>query len=285
MQVDRYVAERRRKQKTRRKYVWGSAGFLAIYFLMLGVFYLVVESPAFQVKKIVIVGASTVPTSTVMDLALASVTNRDLELGGAHDGLRALLGFHNMFLWPDALPAGTIAAVPRLAGVTISKDYFLHTITITVTERAPFAVWCAMPAAGAAAGDASSSEQCYWFDSRGVAFARTFDTQGGAILVLHDYANDPVALGKAILPVEFMPNLISIVNVLKESSLDVSELTLRDVSLQQVDATTADGPVIHFSLRFLADPDLAVLQSIMAKPDFKKLEYIDFTVKGRAYYR
>ena len=60
--------------------------------------------------------------------------------------MKAMLGFNNLFIWPDALPSSTVASIPQLASVTIAKNYFLHTITVTVTERQPFAVWCMMPA-------------------------------------------------------------------------------------------------------------------------------------------
>lgn len=280
MQVDRYVAERRRKQKTRRKYFWGVAGFLVLYFVVLGIFFFIVRSPAFQVEKINIEGTSEVSTSTVMSLLQASIINKGFGLAAPHDGWNAMLGFGNMLIWPDALPTSTIAVVPRLAGVTISKNYFLHTINVTATERTPFAVWCVMPNTASA-----SDERCFWFDSQGIAFANTLDTEGGAILVIHDYAQDQIALNGPVLSSEFLSNLISIVNVVKASGLDVQEIALHDISLQQIDVTTVGGPVIYFSLRFSPNPDLAVLRSVMVKPGFNKLQYIDFTVQGRAYYK
>jgi len=295
MQIDRHLAERRHKQKKRRGYFWSVVGFLAVYFVALGIFYFIVLSPAFQVKKITIDGASAVPTSTIMNLLQASVIRANDSPFGKNSGSKAMLGFNNMLIWPDALSASAVATIPQLAGVTISKDYFFHTITVTVTERAPFAVWCATPhsesgsentVGQAGSNDPDANEQCYWFDNQGIAFAPTLDTQGNAIMIVHDYApTSALTLGGAVLSPEFMPNLISIINALKASNLDIQEIALNDFSLQQIDVTTVNGPAIYFSLRFSANEDLSILQSLIAAPNFDRLQYIDFTVQNRAYYK
>lgn len=232
-----------------------------------------------------------------MDLLRGSIINYDPAPGSPHDGWKALLGFNNMLIWPDALPSSTVAIVPGLAGITIAKNYFLHAVTVTVTERQPFGVWCAMAPGIAASAQSSSTttpdaapggEQCFLFDYQGIVFGRSLDTQGGAIAVIHDYSGDPqnqIAIDQPILPAEFMPNLISILNTVKTSGLAVQDISLQDFSLQQINVAAVDGPVIYFSLRFPADNDLGVIESLMAKPNFDKLQYIDFTVDNRAFYK
>lgn len=274
MQADRIVAERRRKQTKRRTYFWAVAGFLVVYFAAFTIFYFIVRSPAFRVEKITIQGTNEVPTSTVMDILETSIIRQGNTLTGRESGMKAMLGFDNMLIWPKAIPSSTFAVVPQLAGITISKNYFLHTITVTVTERVPYAVWCVMPA-----------DDCFWFDNHGIAFANTLDTEGGAITVIHDYSKDSVALDGSVLPVEFMPALISIVNTIKTSGLNVQQIALNDLSLEQINVTTLNGPAVYFSLRFSADEDLGVLESLMAQPGFDKLQYIDFTVQNRAFYK
>lgn len=300
MQIDRHLAERRRRQQKRRKYFWSVAGVLAVYFFALGIFIFIVRSPAFRAEHITIEGNSAVATSDIMDLLEASMIRSGNAPSGRNSSMKALIGFDNMLIWPAALPSSTIALIPQLAGVTISKNYFFHSMTVIVTERQPFAVWCAMPPSAAAsapasAGNASGSAgqgivvlgggQCFWFDTRGIAFEKTLDTEGGAILVIHDYSQNKVALGEPVLPAILMPNLISIIDALKASGLDVREISLNDLSLQQINVALTNGPTIYFSLRFPADDDIAVLKSLMAKPGFGKLQYVDFTVANRAYYQ
>jgi hypothetical protein len=282
MQIDRYVADRRRKQKKRKKYVWAIAGFLVVYFIALGIFYLIVRSPAFQAERITVEGNSAVSTQQILNLLHASILRKGAALDEPNSGLKALLGFNSLFIWPRALPSSTVGAIPQLAGVTITKNYFLHTITVTVTERQPFAVWCVMDAAAAQTGD-----DCYWFDNTGIAFEHTLDTEGGAISVIHDYSSSTaaLALGDPVLAAGFMPNLVSILNVLQQSGLAITDISLQDISLQQINVTTAVGPMLYFSLRFPADEELPVLQSLIAKSGFDKLQYVDFTVQNRAYYK
>jgi hypothetical protein len=286
MQIDRYVADRRRRQKKRHKYFWAIAAFLAVYFVAFGIFYLIVGSPAFHAERITVVGNSAVPTPQIMGLLQSSIIREDALLTKPNSGLKAMLGFNNLLIWPDALPTSTVAAIPQLDGVTIAKNYFLHTITVAVAERQPFAIWCQMPA-----------DDCYWFDNTGIAFEHTLDTEGGAIDVIHDYSGvssasstvavvvPPLTLGQPVLAPEFMPNLISILNVLQQSNVGVEDISLQDISLQQINVTTVDGPMLYFSLRFSADEDLPVLQNLIAQPGFDKLQYIDFTVENRAYYK
>ncbi len=259
MQIDRYVADRRRRQKKRKKYFWAIAGFLAVYFIAFGIFYLIVRSPAFQAEKITVEGNSAVSTPEIMDLLHSSIIRTGASIDKPNSGLAAMLGFNSLFIWPRALPSSTVATIPQLAGVTIAKNYFLHTITVTVTERQPFAVWCVMP-----------DDDCYWFDNTGIAFERTLDTEGGAIDVIHDYSsstadNATIAIGEPVLAPEFMPNLISILKALQQSGVGVSDISLQNISLQQINVTTTEGPMLYFSLRFPADSDMPVLQSLIAE--------------------
>jgi cell division septal protein FtsQ len=282
MQIDRYVSERRKKQKKRRIYIFAIIFFLAVYFVFLGVFMLFVRLPAFQAEKITIQGNSVVSSTNVMNLLEAVMINKGYVLNGQKNGWSAMLGFNNMLIWPAALPSSTVATIPQLAGITIAKNYFLHTITVTVTERQPFAIWCTMP-----------DDACVWFDNQGIAFEPTLDTQGGAIIVVHDYTavngqrpQQKIALDEPVLPEEFLPNLISIVTVLQQSGVSVQDVALNDLSQQEIDVTTTAGAKLYFSLRFPSNEDLGVLQSLMAKPGgLSKLQYIDFTVENRAYYK
>jgi hypothetical protein len=167
-----------------------------------------------------------------------------------------------------------VALIPQLQAVSFSKNYFLHTITITAMGRQPFAVWCSMP-----------GDNCYWFDSEGIVFEKTMDTQGNAILVVHDYSGSKVIFNQKVMSENFIGNLLSIVNALKDVNLNIQEVALHDLSLEQIDVTLINGPVLHFSLRFPANNDLIVLKSLMTKPGFNMLEYIDFTTKNRAYFK
>ena len=269
MEIDDYLSGRQKSRQRRKKYFFLGAALVILYILLFSASWVVLRSPVFRVQNVVIRGNDTVPSGDIMAL-LQSSALRD------HDFWKALLGFRNMLIWPYSVAPDDLRMIPQLAALTLSKDYFSHTITATATERKPFGIWCLRPEA---------EEQCYWFDNEGTAFEKTFDTQGSLMFAVHDYSQGKVGLNGKVLPAPFVDNFISILTVIRESGIDTKEIALKNIDLQEMDITTYNGPALYFSLRFPSDNDLPVLQSLMAKPSFGKLQYVDFRVENRAYYK
>ena len=287
MELDSYLSEKQKKKKRHRRYFFGIVAALGFVLLFAGLVWLFIYSPVFRVEHIVVTGNTAVTSSSVVALLQSNVN-------GTHTALRWLLGANNMLVWPSVLTAEELKPIPQLAAVTIGKEYFLRTITATVVERAPFGIWCFVSGgasaerdsvATAAAPQIDAGETCYSFDNRGVLFGKTYDTQGSSFFAIHDYSQTGLGLGDVVVPVEFASNLISIVEVLRSSGISVNEVILKDIGLEEINVTTYNGPTLYFSLRFLANNDLSVLQSLMAQPNFSKLQYVDFRVENRAYYK
>ena len=277
MEIESYVAERRKnKKKKSRKLFIATVVFLAIL-VVVAVLWVFFRSPFLRVKRVVIEGNSAVPSDNIMDLL-----RREALLD--HGFPASLLGLDSMFVWPTALTPGELAMLPQLSSLQIHKNYWNRTITVDVTERQPLAIWCSMPKIDAN-GNPEGDEACYWFDDTGTLFLRAFDTEGSAISAVHDYSQHGAVLQGKILPDIFIPNLISILTVVRQSGLNVQEIALNDINLQEIDVSTYGGPGLSFSLRFPADEDAPVLASLMANPDFNKLQYVDFRVENRAYYK
>ena len=170
-----------------------------------------------------------------------------------------------------------------------------RSVVINVTQRKPFAVWCFMSrGSNATMGDSDitmtyaieeTGESCSWFSDDGIMFEKGFDAEGGVLMAIHDYSQNALPLDSPILPDRFISNLVSIVNVLRGSGLNIKEIMLNDISLEEIRVTTYDGPTILFSLRFPADADLLVIKNIMTKPGFQKIQYLDLRTEARAYYK
>lgn len=302
-QINSYVSDRRKRRRKVRIYFLGVLAFLFVYLIFAGTFWCIFHAPFFRVDEVVVQGNQTISSAQVTSLLQASIINNGDVAGGKHSGLKALLGMDNMLVWPDTISSSDLALIPQLADVSISKDYWAHTITVNVTERNIFAIWCfdagvagATDSAGSAgaassttsapvSADTVNGEQCYSFDNTGTIFERTLDTQGGAISVIHDYSQKIRGLNEQVLPTEFVPNLISIVNVVHVLDLPIASIALNDISLEQINVTTVNGPAIYFSLRFPADEYLSVIQSLIQQPDFDKIGYIDCTTQNRLYYK
>ena len=291
MQIAPYISDRKRKRKRRRAYLFTALGLIALYGIFFAVQWLVLRSPVFRVDHVVVQGNSAVSSTDVIALAeVSALSGRDV--------FRAALTFDNMLLWPANIPPSELQLVPQLATANISKDFFSHTITITVTERAPFGIWCFSASPGGAiapTGMASSSSaaafitdantRCYWFDNTGTIFEKAGETQGDLVFTVYDKAQIPHGLNQKVLPGEFLPNFISIINVLRASRLSVQNIELNDLSLEEVDVQTANGPTIYFSLQFPADEYLPVIQKLMLQPNFGRLQYVDCRTENRLFYK
>jgi hypothetical protein len=276
MQIAPYVSDRRKKRKRIRAYFFTAAGLVVLYGIFFVGQWFIFHSPVFRVDSVVVQGNSAVASADVVALAEAAAMP-------GHNIFGAAATFRNMLLWPDVIPEQDLAMIPQLATATVSKDYFSHTVTITVTERSPFGIWCFAAATSSAA--ANFSAPCYWFDDTGTIFQKAGETQGDLVSVVYDSAQSPRGLDQKVLPDEFLENFISIMDVLKGSGLAVRAIELEDLSLEEVDVLTANGPTVYFSLQFPADEYLGVIQKLMLQPNFDKLQYIDCTTQNRLFYK
>ena len=225
MQIAPYISDRKKKRKRRRAYLFTALGLIALYGIFFAAQWLVLRSPVFRVDHVVVQGNSAVSSTDVIALAEASA-------GSSHDILRSVLTFNNMLLWPGSISQGELQLIPQLASANISKDFFSHTITITVTERVPFGIWCfsASPTGGIASTTATDTNTpCYWFDKTGTIFEKAGETQGDLVYTIYDKAQTLRGLNQRVLSDEFLPNFISIMNVLRASGLGVQDIELNDL--------------------------------------------------------
>jgi cell division septal protein FtsQ len=266
--IEDYLSEKQKKRKQKKRYFTAGVVLLSAYFFLVGTSLIVLRSPLFRARNIVVEGNNVVSKDAVVAL-LQSAALRE------HGFWNSMLGISNMLAWPSAMNERDVIFIPELAAISIDKSYFSHTVTAKVTERKPIAIWCFM----------TGSKQCYWFDDSGVIFERSFDTQGSSLFSIHDYSQKRSGLGGKILAEQFVKNFLSVASVIKQSGVDVEEVALKDIELEEIVVKTYDGPTLYFSLRFPAANDLPVLQSLMADRGFGKLNYIDFRVENRAYYK
>ncbi|MDR3581666.1 MAG: hypothetical protein P4L67_00115 [Candidatus Pacebacteria bacterium] len=272
MQIAPYVSERHRRRRKVQRYLFATIGVFALYFIFLGVAWFFMRAPIFRVQHVVVTGNATVQSADVTALLQADPSGRLGFLG-------SVFGWGNMFTWPDKVPAQNLKFIPQLAAVAVSKDYFSHTITLNVTERVPYGIWCFVPSSD------NANEQCYWFDSNGILFERSLSTQGNLIYMVNDRSQSPRGLNGTVLPAQFNGNFLTVMDVLRQTGLGIGEIDLKDLSLEEVDVATTEGPRIEFSLRFPATDYLSVLKNIIGQSGFGKLQYVDCRTEDRVFYK
>ena len=275
--LEEYLSEKQKKKKERRRRLWWLAVVVIVFGVGLFGVWVVELSPIFHINRFAVTGNSAVASADILTLLQASMSrHRTLAF--------SLLGIDNMLAWPKALATSDVALIPQLADVALQKNYGGHTLAAAVTERVPLAIWCEMPPADAN-GNPSGDESCFWFDDTGMLFQKAFDTEGSELFAVHDYTQTGLGVSGKILPDMFVPNLISVLGAIKTSGLTIKEVAQNDLSLEEIDVSTYNGPVLYFSLRFSAAEDVPVLEQLMQKPDFNSLHYVDFRTENRAYYK
>ncbi len=259
-------ADAHERRKRRRFYLAILSVVFAIYLVLLGGLWIILKSPVFLLKSISLTGNETTPSNGILDVV------RGRALQGKWRGVKAVLGFGNMLTWPSGPMDNPSLFLPRVKNITIENNYASRSIVVHIEERVPYGIWCL-------------ESQCWWFDDGGFIFRRAIEASGGLILTVHDHSQKNLGLGLKILPDVFIANAFSVFRVLEMSGLGLKDIALQDLSLQELEVNVRNGPALYFSLRFPADNDLAAIQNFAAKPGFDKLQYLDFRVENRVYYK
>lgn len=110
--------------------------------------------------------------------------------------------------------------------------------------------------------------------------------EGQLINKVNDFSGRLLKLGEPILDKKFANNIFKIFEILEKSDLKIKSLKLEDIALQEIiaDSGTSLLPKIYFSLRFNSEFALTAIESLK-KNGLEKIEYIDFRVENRAYYK
>lgn len=114
----------------------------------------------FRVRQIVVEGAFQVSPKTIHAAVEARVA----------DGTFSLINKNSTLFFPKEQVASALyAQFPRIHTALVSPQIATRDVHITVTERTPFAVWCAP------LGDAEDARECFYIDEAGVVFERAHE--------------------------------------------------------------------------------------------------------------
>jgi hypothetical protein len=118
--------------------------------------------PRYNVDTVTIVGTDQVPSADVYDYVESLL----------HTGGHPFLSRDNIFLYnPKVIQQAIVGNFPRIASASVSRSSLFATdITVTVTERQPYALWCTD----------DTHTDCYQMDSTGFIFAQASPSTPGS---------------------------------------------------------------------------------------------------------
>lgn len=192
----------------------------------------------------------------------------------------------NVFLYPQKMVEENLTvAFPRIASVSAELDTE-RILTITLTEREPFALWC-----GREILKEKSDESCAYLDEGGFVFAKAPHFSGNAYFEFYGKGllldGDPV--GHNFLPPVSYQHILQVKEELE--SFEVHPIKIFVAEDGGAFFTEAGG----YGIRFNVDQDVSVLESNMQAVfrssswgDIARssvLEYLDFRFGNKVYYK
>ena len=268
--------------------------FLAVFsvFILLttGVVYFVFRSSFFQAAGIEAVGSQRTEEIKRELIGVLSKTSK----------FRSWLGPENLLFWSSKAVEKIPPSLYWLSDLTLKRNWRLKKIFIEVKERQPWLIWCLQTqtntdytqtnADGSQYKSASSQREsainrCYWLDDSGVVFAFAPEAEGYIIPKVFAEDDRQLLFGQPFLDnPALVKNALEIIKQLKNSSLTISRFLVKNINLQEIEAET-DGPKLYLNFRFPLQNLNGLLANLARRLDLQKLEYIDFRVENRIYYK
>jgi hypothetical protein len=275
MDSSHYLAQLEDKRRRLRRYlrlgifVAGAAVFGG------GLVWVLVFSPAFKIERVTVEGVDELQADNLKGFLQARVY--ETRWG-------KLLGIRHGFGWPNEAPREEIVKTfPSVKNVTLTKRYSENEILVAVEERRAVGIWCLVR---------RDPWRCMWFDEDGIAFSPAPQTEGSLLWVVEDAATENLSLGGRVAPDREIKHLQSIFRVIQGTGISGRRVRLEDFALEEVSIDSSEGPKLYFSLRFAADAASAVLSKLMndsragiLERKLEEMDYIDFRVENRAYYK
>ena len=182
---------------------------------------------------------------------------------------KAIFNPDRIFFWSNLDIKKPRDIFPEIAEIKVQRSLFSRSVTIAVTEREKFGVWC--------------EGSCFWIDKEGIAFSSAPETDGTLVSFVKVSNGMDTKLGDQVLQGDELSNFLKSVQLIQDLGISVMGFSVEDIKLKEIVAMTTLGPKIYFSL--LVDPYFAkeTIQNIKSGPDWRKLSYINLTVAGRVY--
>ena len=215
-----------------------------------------------------------------------------------NDGTYSIISRENIFLYPKAEIAKSISDYfPRILNAQISRESLLaQTITVSIVERKPFALWC------------SDKTSCFEMDSGGFIFAplgvspqeglqarggpltgfaqSATSTSAGTVVYTGGLATSTAPIGQTFLKDRFA-EVLTLLSRLNDQGFPATGVSVENE--QDFAVSLARGFVLRASFGADASELVRNLQTVLSSDSLRgkesTIEYIDLRFGNRVYYK
>lgn len=273
------ILKHSRSHNRRRKLFVGKAilSFFFLGLLFLVVFYFL-NAPVMAITGVKVDGAGY--TSATL---LESKVKDELQGKYGHLISRA----NSLFFPRQRIEDDITENFPAVESARVSRSDF-HTLSIKITERKPFALWCA----GEITAVPGESDKCFFFDKDGFIFTKASDPLPLALLTYSgalSKKDDPI--GQRFLTADTLHSLSAFLEFLP--ALNLKPLFIVAGSSGEIEAHIEGNHKLLLRTGMSYDTALQNLESLFddASLDWKEkgipatLEYIDLRFDNKVFYK
>ena len=245
--------------------------FFGVFFLLLfsvAFWWVVIYSDLMRFQKFEVTGNTRMTDEEVVGLLQEKVISPSF--------FGSLFGPVHFLAWPKKMNSEQTRLVPNIRNVSFSRDLWNRRLGIVVEEYQFFGTLCARK---------RELPQCVWFDKDGFFFEDAFFPEGILVLRVDDYSREKVQLGDSLYPTEKLANALSVFAVVHDLGLPVYGWAIQDSAPDSIEVKVVDGPTLYFGLKFGSGYTTQVIQSLIGEKGIGNIQYIDFRVEGRVYYK
>ncbi|MEN9341958.1 MAG: hypothetical protein RIQ54_214 [Candidatus Parcubacteria bacterium] len=296
--VERYVSDNARKKRSKRMIIRGALVASMATLLVCGLIRAVWYTDWFQLRHVVVETSGALSNQEVQNIVQEKIVSASV--------LSAIFGNSHLFVWPREKVIANIEN-PYVASIQVITDWMSRTVTISAKQKERFGIWCQVqqttkstevlknPEEDIGSGvtpqasnsfDIQNNASCWWFDREGRALERSPAASGSLVPTVIEYANPSIVRGDFIINQPgLMDTIIKAIDLIRITKLAQQKIVIHDRQLQEFSIELETGSLAYISMRFPPDSAFAVLESFKKKGKLASMEYIDFRVENRAFYK
>jgi cell division protein FtsQ len=263
---------KKRKSILKSRFFWQMILFLVLF---LGIFYLILFSPFFQIKEVKIFGNEKVFAKDIQNIIENQIKKKLLIFETKS------IFFQNF----KKINKNLLEKFPQIENINLKRK-FPNILIIQIKEREPVSKWCKIKIENQNKKDKKDLiiEKCYLLDRQGIVFA---ETKEGNDLVIKSKKEKEISLGQKVIEKEDLNLILEIKRKLKENlKIEIKEFLI--VSFQRLNAKTSEDWQIYFNLKGDINWQIEELKILLKEKipleKRKDLEYIDLRFT-RVYYK